>query len=248
MKRSLSTCLLSIPLFLSLQSCGGDFDFGDVTPGLYRLSYERSAPVSRLSITGEIMIEVQEDGDVNFSIYDVIEGGATGSGTIDPGGDFTLTTGGLPRGDGLNVTIEGGINGTGKGATVDATVSGDITANVEGGYHSDGAENPYNSDYDGTFVGDFTQPFDMDVFTDGHVTGSFIDAQKDIWTATGTVNNVGYGTIVFTPSPTAGRGLAEQITMTGFFTLPNGWPRANGTYTGFVGSGSVGGDWSAFYD
>lgn len=241
MKRSISTFLLALPLALSLQSCGGDFSFGDARPGLYSLSYDRDVPAVRGTVSGDLMVSVDEKGGVEFVLHDGSIGHAYGAGEIDGQGHFTASTNLPPRPDarGLVVNVEGQVNGSGA---VNATLSGDITANVTGDYYSDGTTNPFAADYDGVMTGSLTNSVDLDVAADGSVTGTIGSLSL---AGTGTIQPVGDGTIVFTPGSFRG---TTSITFNAFFYFHEGQRYASGTYSGTVNDESVNGEWTAQWD
>lgn len=241
MKRSLSTFLLALPLALSLQSCGGDFSFGEARPGLYSLSYDRDVPAIRGTVSGDLMVSLDEKGGVEFVLHDGSIGHAFGMGEIDDRGHFTASTNlpVRPNGRGLVVNVEGQVNGSGA---VSATLSGDISANVSGDFYSDGTTNPFAADYDGDMTGSLTNAFDMDVAADGSVTG-IIGALS--LTGTGTIQPVGNGTIVFTPMSTRG---TTSITFNAYFYFHEGQRYASGTYSGTVNDEPVSGEWTAIRD
>ena len=241
MRRSISTFLLALPLALSLQSCGGDFSFGDARPGLYSLSYDRDVPASRGTVSGDLMVSLNEKGDVEFVLHDGAIGHAYGAGEVDDQGHFTASTNLplRPGGRGLVVNVEGEINGSGA---VNATLSGDIIANVSGDYFSDGTSNPFAADYDGVMTGSLTNIIDLDVAADGSVTGTIGSLAL---AGTGTIQPVGNGTIEFTPGSFRG---TTSITFYAFFYLHEGERYASGTYIGTVNGESVSGEWTATRD
>ncbi|MBL8061051.1 MAG: hypothetical protein JNK63_10105 [Chthonomonas sp.] len=246
MKRAVSSLVFAIPVLLSLQSCGGDLHFGDVSPGLYLLSYERSRPAGRAIITGDIMVEVDEKGGVDFVLHDLVLGSTFGTGNIDDRGNFTATSGSSVtgfRGD-PTVTIEGRVRGSGENASVEATVSGDIDADVSGTYYSDGQTSPWVADYDGNLTGSLSGILDIDVFSDGTLTSS-LGVGDDFFTGSGTVSSVGFGTINLTLAP--GRQ-GDELTLYGYFYIHEGVQYASGTYEGTVDGSSVNGNWTAERD
>lgn len=232
-----------VPVVLAMNGCGGDLNFDSRYAAIYRFSYERDIPTARGdTVFGYAVVDVQEDGDVEFVIDDGDYGLITGAGELGEDGTFTgtATLPDLPRGGGT-ITVSGEVEGSGADASVSGTISGQFSANFAGGYYEDRDINVFAGEYTGSMAAPVDAKLMLTIHEDGSIDVLANNKGGD-YIGTGTITPL--GEVVF---DAAGNG--QQMDFTGRFLFKGDGDFAYGAgqYEAFslrsnVGNWSVGPD------